>query len=530
MSQPPRENLLPASIPGAFSAQLQSAKDEAAATELRVARERLVLREQEVELKEGLPFLHGWKWYPWAREFYESQNKINLLCAANQISKSSTQIRKCINWATDQQMWPRLWSQKPIQFWYLYPTGDQAAIEFETKWKQFLPKGRFKEDPVYGWKEEWKQKKLFAIHFNSGVHVYFKTYAQDAQALQTGTCDAIFCDEELPTDLYNELIFRVSASDGYFHMVFTATLGQEFWRLAMEPGPREEETLVGAKKLTVSMYDCLVYEDGTLSHWTHEKIQVVKGRCKTHNEVLRRVYGHFVTDEGRKYESFDMKRHMVDSVPIPKDWLIYGGVDVGSGGQNGHRSAIVFVAVRPDFRKGYAFIGWRSEGEDTTAGDVVAKFMNMKKEHHLFPTAQYYDWGCKDFQTIATRMGEPFLPADKSHERGEQVINVLFKNDMLHVFDTRELQKLGGELATLRRDTPKTKAKDDIADGFRYAVTRIPWDWSAITGAHPEGYEPPGPKLSRAAQEIQERRSAFEHRREEARIEDEFAEWNDLYG
>jgi phage terminase large subunit-like protein len=315
---------------------------------LALKREVIAIKEKQVRLREGLPFLYGWKWYIWARDFFESTNKLNFLCAANQISKSSTQIRKCIDWATDQRKWPRLWpSRRPVQFWYLYPTSNQANIEFLTKWVEFLPKGEFKEDPVYGWQMEKKQGNVYAIHFNSGVHVFFKTYAQDEQALQTGTCDAIFCDEELPVDLYDELIFRISASDGYFHMVFTATLGQEFWRLVMEPGAKEDEKLPEAAKWVVSMYDCQEYEDGSLSHWTDEKIQQVKNRCKTANEILKRVYGKFIMDDnGRKYESFDIKRHMKQPHPLPETWMTYAGIDIGGGGKT-HPGAIVFLKVSP---------------------------------------------------------------------------------------------------------------------------------------------------------------------------------------
>jgi hypothetical protein len=151
--------------------------------------EKIRIKEEQLKLRAGLPFLYGWKWYPWAREFFESTNKQNFLCAANQISKSSTQIRKCIDWATNQGTWDALWGRQPIQFWYLYPSRDVATIEFETKWKQFLPRGDFKDHPVYGWKEEKRKGEIWALHFHIGVHVYFKTYAQDSMNLQTGTCD-----------------------------------------------------------------------------------------------------------------------------------------------------------------------------------------------------------------------------------------------------------------------------------------------------------------------------------------------------
>src|SRR4051812_44697529 len=99
-------------------------------TELARKREEVAIKERQLKLRIGLPHLHGWKWYPWARAFFESTRKLNFLCAANQISKSSTQIRKCIDWATDRSKWDRLWpGRRPVQFWYLYPTSAQANVE-----------------------------------------------------------------------------------------------------------------------------------------------------------------------------------------------------------------------------------------------------------------------------------------------------------------------------------------------------------------------------------------------------------------
>lgn len=499
-------------------------------------REMIAIKERQLELMEGLPFLHGWKWYPWAREFFESTNKLNFLCAANQISKSSTQIRKCIDWATDREKWTRLWpTRRPVQFWYLYPTSAQANVEFITKWQEFLPRGKFKDDPEYGWQVEKKQGNVYAIHFNSGVHVFFKTYAQDTQALQTGTCDAIFCDEELPVDLYDELIFRISASDGYFHMVFTATLGQEFWRLVIEPGEKEEEKLPEAAKWVVSMYDCQKYEDGTASHWTDEKIQQVKNRCKTANEILKRVYGKFIMDDGgRTYECFDIKRHVIPRHELPKNWVAYSGVDIGGGGKS-HPGAICFVSVAPDFRSGRVFLGWRGgEVGDTTAGDIFQKSEEMKKEHNVRPAMQCYDWASKDFRTIADRVGGGYIPADKDHERGEQIVNVLFKNNMLLIFEDEELNKLALELTSLRRDQARSKAKNDFCDALRYAVTRVPWDWSAIVGELPTmEKDDPHRNLSPLQRQIIERRGAFygtdDNQREHDRVNAEIEEWNNLY-
>lgn len=470
---------------------------------------------------------------------------MNLLCAANQISKSSTQIRKCIHWATEQSLWPILWADTPDQFWYLYPTSDVATVEFHTKWKLFLPRGKMKEDLQYGWDAEFERGKIKAIHFKSGVHLYFHAYAQDTGHLQTGTVYALFCDEELPEEHYNELIFRISSTDGYFHMVFTATLGQEFWRLTMSPERGEMENLPDAKKWTVSLYDSQFYEDGEPSKWTDARIQVIKNRCASDKEILKRVYGQFAVDrEGLKYPQFEIKRHMKPAHPLPKDWLIWSAVDPGTGG-TAHPAGILFMAVAPDYRKGRVFLGWRGENiGNTTAGDVFEKHQSMKRENKVTTIEQIYDPGCKDFATIAERKGESFSKANKDHSVGEEIVNVLFKNDMISIYETSELQKLATELSTLRKATLKRNAKDNLADPLRYLCVAIPWDLSAIGSGIPAGERPAAPALDESRmtpaerealsikRQVEERRKEMvdENQSEEERVESEFAEANESYG
>lgn len=491
----------------------------------------------KAQLREGLPFLHGWPWYKWARAFYESQNKMNFLTAANQISKSSTQIRKCLNWATDQRLWPELWMRKPTQFWYLYPTTKQVSAELETKWPLFLPSGSYKKDDEYGFKIIGTRREPVGLEFRNGLYLYFKTYNQNVQALQTGTCDAIFCDEELPEDLFSELKFRTVATDGYFHMVFTATLGQELWRKTMEPEEGEEENFPDAFKQTISLYDSMYYEDGAPSPWTLDRIKRIEAQCPTQNEVLKRVHGKFIfTGGGLKYEAFDIKRHIKKSHPIPKHWLVYTAVDLGSGGtdKRSHFPSITFIAVSPDFRQGRAFKGWLGDdGKKYTAGDVYLKWKELVAESKLHITQSFYDWGSSDFGEIAMRNGTPFEKAEKSHTIGEDTINTLFKNDMMFIYDEDPLAKLARELATVKKATLKRNAKDNFADSFRYAVTKVPWDWTFITGAAStdveENLEQP---MNDTQRQIAERRKAFDqsNEQEQQRIDEEFSEWNEAYG
>lgn len=507
-------------------------------------------RLNELERRMDLPFIYGWKWYGWAKKFFDSTNRINLLCAANQISKSSTQIRKCINWATDVTLWPSLWSRRPVQFWYLYPTGKQVDAEFETKWSLFLPQGEMKNDPVYGYTVDRKRGGVQAIHFNSGVHVYFKTYNQDAQALQSGTCDAIFCDEELPVDLYSELMFRLSASHGYFHMVFTATLGQEYWRQVMEPRDGEDELLPQAFKQTVSLYDSQYFEDGTASHWTSARVKEIEDRCVSMAEVQKRVHGRFIVVGGRKYEQYDVHRHIKEAHRVPPNWHIYAGADPGSGGKiseeaafsagpnsatknrRPHYPALIYVAVAPDFKKGRVFLGWiGDDGGRYTAGDVVDNHMRLVKEHKLKLAGRAYDFASRDFYEIALRNGETWTKANKSHGDGEQILNTLFKFDMLMLYDTPEVRKLSNELSTLQKETIKRNAMDNLCDALRYCVLNIPWDWTAIEEKLKVDPELPD-DLNDMQRQVKDRRDQMvdSDKKEQERITDEFEEWNGAYG
>lgn len=497
----------------------------------RVTKEHLLqyekLLKQEVELKTGLPHLWGMPWYKWAREFFESTNRINFLTAGNQLSKSSTQIRKCIDWATNIKKWETLWRIPPIQFWYLYPTKDVATGEFEMKWvKEWLPRGKYKDHPQYGWVEQYKDREINSIRFHSGVTVFFKTYAQNVQHLQTATAHAIFCDEELPSDIFDELQFRLAATDGYFHMVFTATLGQEIWRRTIEERGTKEELFPQAAKWQVSAYDCMQYEDGSPSPWTKERIQRMINSCKNENEVMRRVWGRFVVDEGLKYPTFQREKNIRAKKDVAHfgEWEKFSGVDIGSGGSRGHPAAIAFVAVNASYTFGVAFRAWRGDGIDTTSSDILNKYIQLRGSMQM--SAQYYDWQSKDFFNYAARVGESFTPAEKNQEFGEDVLNVLFKNEMLVILDDDpELDKLAIELSTVRKSTNKSKARDDLADALRFAVTKIPWDWSKISCQPLEEKR----EEKELTQEQRRRGMDVAEDEEQLRIEQEFSEWNALY-
>lgn len=448
-----------------------------------IARRKELLTQRREVLKEEMPHRYAYKWYPWAWDFYTSRNPMILLCAANQISKSSTQIRKCIEWATNKNLWKQLWSTTPNLFWYFYPSRTVASVEFEKKWKQFLPCGSLKNHPEYGWTDEWDRNVIICIHFNSGVSIYFKTYEQSSSVLQSSSVYYVACDEELPEEHYDELQLRLAATGGYFSMAFTATLGQDLWWRSMECIGKENEMFPEAHKIQVSMYDCLYYRDGSPAPWTVDKIKQIEQKCRSQAEILKRVYGRFVLDDNtRTYHTYDPSRHVIftENTRPPEGWFVYAGVDIGSGGHKNHPAAIIFVAVSPDYKRGLIFLAWRGDKIETTNGDIVEKYRELEATHNLKPIAKMYDPAAKDFGTIQSRLGLGFLKADKSKDVGIGLVNTLFKNDLLKIIDSEETQKLSTELLTDRVSKADTQRKNDLCDALRYAIIGIPWDLTEL--------------------------------------------------
>lgn len=506
----------------------------------------LKLLEAKKRLIEKLPHLY-FPMYAWQRKIFESTNRVNLLTAANQIGKSSAIIRRQIANATSPERWERLYAAKrpPGQFWYFYPDSLTLEKEIDTKWvPEWLPRQEMESDPQYGWKLKKKHGSYFSCEFAAGPIVYFQSYSKSVSAVQAGSVYEVTADEELPIEFYSELMFRLTATSGIFTSGFTPTLNQLFWKQAMEG----KKILPSALKMEVSMYDCLVYEDGTPStHITMDKIRLAEERCKSDTERQRRIFGKFVTEEGRTYYAFNYDTNV--RLPYSIDgWNVYSSVDYGSGddggakkGKKNHPAAITFIAVRPDFKKGAVFRSWRGDGVKTTAGDVFNKWSELSKDLRI--TRSVYDSGAADFGITADRNGVAFGKADKSRDAGEDLLNTLFKFNMLDIFDDDpESLKLAGELMSVMINNQKSdhKTDDDLCDALRYNVMQIPWDLSEIhEGQKKSDLELPSRPLTDEefqVMQINERRGVYVKSKLDNQnegwneLQAEFDYWNEEYG
>lgn len=514
---------------------------------LELERKRLAIVRERAKLEGILPHKYV-PMYAWQREVYESKEKINLLTAANQVGKSSVLIRRSIANCTEPERWQKIFGlsadKRPRQFWYFYP--DKATLEREvtTKWiPEWLPRGDMQTDPVYGWKLRRNDGQYNALEFKSGCTIYFQTYTKKVSSLQAGSISEIYADEELPMDFYDELMFRLSSTMGIFTSGFTPTLNQLFWKQAMEG----DKVLPTAKKLVVSMYDCLTYEDGSPSRvMTMEKVRLAESRCNSETERQRRIYGRFVTEEGRLYYAFEYDTHVVPPRPQATDDHIYASVDYGSGsdygksGKQNHPAAIIFVAVKPDYKSGRVVECWRGDNAKTTAGDVFIKYQELSAKYKI--TQACYDPASIDFGTIADRSGVGFTKANKARESGIDMVNSLFRHDMLVIEDAGENLKLAAELMTVmvKDQQGPVKDGDDLCDALRYLCKMVPWDLSVVGTVKYRGDAPiqkssvPKTEAEHLALQIRLRRGedvfGDETSEQESSFEDEIEEWNYEYG
>lgn len=499
--------------------------------------QKLKLLQEKQALRRNLPHKYGFKKYKWQSEFFYCYEQDAFLTAANQIGKSTIQIATAIEWATNKKLWPILFKRRtPRVFWYFYPSLDLATDEFNTKWvPDLMPSKELRDDPVYGWKEKYNGRYIHAVEFNTGVTFFFKAYSQDVMKLQAATVDAVFCDEELPEEYWDELNWRRSSTKGLFRMAFTATIGQKIWFDTMERRGDKEEKFPHAKKWQISLHDCKTFEDGSQSHIDDEYIARAIMLCKSEAEVQKRVYGRFASDSGLKYPTFNRKLNTCPPRNLPRNWHIFVGVDIGAGGDENHPSAIVFVGVSPDYTKAEVFEGWMGTDRLTTDMDVYEQLVLMMGEMSIEDRISgiFYDYHAKDFHTICERNGLSVQKADKSHETGEAVIGVLFKTMNLTIHDKASLDMLCFQLSNLKRDTNKRHAKDDFIDGMRYAITRVPFDWHKIGVTIQVKQAAPTPRETEEDSKLRKRREMYlksdQERDQIVDIDTEMNAWSELH-
>ena len=440
-----------------------------------------------------LPHFFRDKLYRWQYEFITTKNRMALLCAANQVGKSTCCVKKNIWLATSPSMWRHYFPKRGNRvslFWYFYPDFNTLKEEWDEKWLPLMPQVP-SDHPffsLYGWEMKRDKGIPNKIYFNSGVSITFRTYEQRTRNIQASTIDQITVDEELPEEKYGELQARLTATDGIFNSAFTATLGQLFWYKAMEKVGQADENFKSAFKRSVALHDCTEYVDGDKNTpWNEASIQkAIEKYGDNELEIKKRVYGRFITTEGRAFYAYNPQRTDIESFLFGRSLEVVAGVDPGTGGALNHPAAIVVVAV--DYPNNLITLlnCWRGDGMETTSNDILRKYQEMTKG--LNPTALIYDGASRDFfLTARAEVGDTqILPADKRREDGIERVNSYFEAEAFRIPLTRPMgvpwysaemvERLRDELRTVVKIEGTGKKEgmiDDLTDCLRYICMHL---------------------------------------------------------
>jgi phage terminase large subunit-like protein len=300
--------------------------------------------------------------------------------------------------------------------------------------------------------------------------LYFRSYEQGRENLQSLTADLVYCDEEPPQDIYGELMARLGATGGYFRMAFTPLKGmtplvQQYWKR-----DNPEKTLI-----CLSVYDA--------KHITPEKLESILHLYEGLNEGERnaRLFGvpsagmgqvYPASDESLKYEAFS----------IPDKWPRIGAIDFGRGI---HPIAAVWIAISPD---GTAYVYDCFKGTGLADAEVAARILARGRK---VPIAYPHDfmrstgitsigdetktegWAYKE---VYDRYGIQFTPECAQTEEGSIRVEVGLIQIRQAMIEGKfkiasHLSDLFDEKATYyyEPDGKPAKEKDDLMDAMRYA-------------------------------------------------------------
>lgn len=302
--------------------------------------------------------------------------------------------------------------------------------------------------------------------------MYFRSYEQGRENLQSLTADYVYCDEEPPQDVYAELMSRLNATGGHFAMAFTPLKGltplvQEYWN---HDNPDKFLTCMN------------IYEVDHIAKFP-EKIARIKSSFSGLSESEReaRMMGipamgsgtvYPVSDESITYEAFE----------IPKTWRRIAGLDFGRGE---HPIACVWIAFDPE---GCAYVydcfKLTRVGDAEIAAQILSRgnwipvayphdFMRSTGISTIGDETKTEGWVYKE---VFAKYGINFTDHNAKTEEGSvrveagivQVRQAMVEGKFKVASHLREWFK---EKATYlyKEDGNVTKERDDLLDATRYA-------------------------------------------------------------
>lgn len=199
--------------------------------------------------------LQLFKPYPKQAKFIElgATKRERLFMAANQIGKTETGAYETACHLTG--LYPDDWKgrkwDRPVKAW---AAGESGLVTRDASQKKLcgepgvaelfgtgmIPRHLFVDDPTRSRGVSEAFDTIQVRHVSGGISVLrFKSYEQGRTKFQAETLDFVWCDEEPPSDVYSEILTRITATQGMVFVTFTPLKGptEVVLKYTDEPSP-----------------------------------------------------------------------------------------------------------------------------------------------------------------------------------------------------------------------------------------------------------------------------------------------------
>ena len=409
--------------------------------------------------------------YPKHWEFFDATatHSAVLFTAGNQVGKSISSASALVYFMTG--VYPPGWKGRvfdgPVNCWVVGRSSELVRQTIQPlllgqvgqPGTGLIPKDKLDIDTLVDAKRASTSVSTFRVkHANGGFSTCsFKSGEQGREAFQAATLDVVWCDEEIPFDVFNECLVRLMVRNGLMMYSFTPLKGVTDVIQTFSVNGEFVEGEVGAGRYVVrcSMHD--------VPHITQEAIEKLIASTPP---FLRdaRIHGIPQLGAGAIYPVPESE-FVIDPQPIPNHWKRLYGMDVGS------KTAAVWLAIDPDTGTIWTYADYYKEREEPSIHTTGIKAKGDWIPGAIDPASRGRSQidGQQLMQMYAD-LGLNLTPAVNAVEAGLYTVWELLSTGRLKVF--RNCTHLLQEIRTYQRDEKGRviKKNDHCCDSWRYAV------------------------------------------------------------
>lgn len=255
--------------------------------------------------------------------FHSHPGRFSVILGGNRSGKSMALCYEAVWWALGDHPFKKLPFHTPVRLWIMVSTQEVGS---DVIWKEKL-------EPIIPHRFISKIRKsgpyISQIEFTNGSVITLKSYEKGETALQSASVHAVFCDEQVPWETYQELRQRISDIQGHMYFAFTPLIPskelQEYIEYQPKLGEKCDQAEMSVVKIT--RYDNPVFADMT------DEIRQAEASMSG-NQAATRIYGDWLLYSGRLIPHFNDKC-IVESFTIPVDWRRALVVDPATTGEAG---------------------------------------------------------------------------------------------------------------------------------------------------------------------------------------------------